>query len=118
MLKVNRIIEHEGYNVPTYLHNDVALMFLLTPLVFSPAVAQIRVAETGTVIPGGTLATVSGWGNTQKGGSPLKFCKSLLFLLLIWRHAGKPMKASIQLLKAWYVPVTLKMEELDLVKET
>lgn len=67
---VERIIEHESYNVPTYLHNDVAVMFLSTPLTFSLTIAPIRLAEMGDIVPGGTIATVSGWGNTEEGGSP------------------------------------------------
>lgn len=69
LFQVSRIIEHEAYNVPTYIHNDVALMFLATPLTFGAAVQPIQLAEMGEIIANGTLATVSGWGNTEQGGS-------------------------------------------------
>lgn len=69
LFTVNRIIEHESYNVPTYLHNDVALMFLTSALTFGSTVQPIRLPEMDEIIPSGTLATVSGWGTTEYEGS-------------------------------------------------
>lgn len=68
LIPLSRIIEHEAYNVPTYLHNDVGLMFLSTPLTFGPTVQPINLPEMNQIIPGGTPATVSGWGNLEYGG--------------------------------------------------
>lgn len=66
---VARIIEHDSYNVPTYLTNDIALMFLASALTFGSGIQPITLPPQGEIIQGGTIATVSGWGATEQGGS-------------------------------------------------
>lgn len=67
---VNRIIEHEDYNVPIYFDNDVALMFLASPLTFSSGIQPVNLPPHGFVVPHGTDARVSGWGALSQGGAP------------------------------------------------
>lgn len=67
---VRRIIEHENYNVPIYFDNDVALMFLESPLTFGSGIQAIAMPPQGLVVEHGTDARVSGWGALSQGGSP------------------------------------------------
>jgi len=68
LIEVRRIIEHENYNVPIYFDNDVALLFLATPLVFGPGIQPVTLPEQGYVVPHGTDSRVSGWGALSQGG--------------------------------------------------
>jgi len=67
---VRRIIEHEDYNVPIYFDNDIALMFLESPLTFGAGIQAITLPPQGQIVAHGTDSRVSGWGALQQGGSP------------------------------------------------
>lgn len=70
IVPVRRIVEHEDYNVPIYFDNDVALMFLESPLAFRTGIQAITLPDQGYIVPHGTDARTSGWGALQQGGSP------------------------------------------------
>lgn len=64
---VENIVMHEEYN-PALTENDIALIFLSTPLSFNRV--TIGAATLATNQPKvGSLAVVSGWGTTSEGGA-------------------------------------------------
>jgi secreted trypsin-like serine protease len=63
---VAQVVRHPDYNSAT-IENDVALLRLSAPFVFTPRVQPIEVA-TG-IPPAGSLAPVSGWGQTAPGSA-------------------------------------------------
>lgn len=71
---VSRAVIHPGYNSSTF-ENDIALLELSSPLILSAARRTAAVAlftpahrAAGLDAPG-TLALISGWGDTTEGGS-------------------------------------------------
>jgi trypsin len=71
---VSRAVIHPGYNSSTF-ENDIALLELSSPLVLSAARRTAAVAlftpahrAAGLDAPG-TLAIISGWGDTTEGGN-------------------------------------------------
>lgn len=66
---VNRIIEQEDYNVPIDFDNDIALMFLESPLTFGPGIQAIALPPQGFVVENGADARISGWGSLSQGGN-------------------------------------------------
>uniref|UniRef100_A0A1I8QDI6 Peptidase S1 domain-containing protein n=1 Tax=Stomoxys calcitrans TaxID=35570 RepID=A0A1I8QDI6_STOCA len=65
---VDKIVIHENYN-PALTDNDLALVFLSTPLAFNVS-NTIKPAELTEEEPkAGSKAFVSGWGTTSEGGA-------------------------------------------------
>jgi hypothetical protein len=62
---VAQIIKHPRFSWP---NNDVALLRLSSPVSFNGSVAPIEIASGD--YNSGTLAMVSGWGNTSPGSGP------------------------------------------------
>jgi secreted trypsin-like serine protease len=74
-LNVRRIIVHRAYNKPKEHDNDVALLELLGPLVFNDRTKPIELlwpADESRLADAGRQLTVTGWGATQEGGSPVR----------------------------------------------
>lgn len=65
LVPVKRIIEHEEYD-PVVTNNDVSLLILSRPLIFSSRVQPITLDQKEP--PVGAMATVSGWGTVSEGG--------------------------------------------------
>jgi len=66
---VTRYVMHPQYS-PSTFENDVALIFLDSPLDLSVSTAAaISMPAAGEQTPAGTTLTVSGWGTTRSGGS-------------------------------------------------
>lgn len=61
---------HANYSSNTML-NDVAILYFATPFTFNSAVGSIALAPQGSVFPGGTACTVSGYGTTSESTSLL-----------------------------------------------
>nr|CAD7397109.1 unnamed protein product [Timema poppensis] len=62
---VSQIINHASYNSRTY-DNDISLIRVATPFVFS---TTVRAISLGTAeLAAGTYTTVTGWGATVAGG--------------------------------------------------
>ncbi|MEL0147539.1 MAG: DUF1986 domain-containing protein [Actinomycetota bacterium] len=69
---VVEVVVHPNWDEASY-RNDVALLRLAEPLAFGPSVAPIRVPvsqDPNAWPPGGTAATISGWGSTEFEGDP------------------------------------------------
>ncbi|KAJ8918132.1 hypothetical protein NQ315_011589 [Exocentrus adspersus] len=66
-IKVCTIITSENYNADT-LDNDIAILKLCSPLVFSDRILPIALPETGEQLAAGSRALVSGWGYETEGG--------------------------------------------------
>ena len=64
---VAQVVMHPSYN-PFTADNDVALLRLSAPFVFTPRVQPIQVATADPAV--GTPAPVSGWGQTAASPSP------------------------------------------------
>nr|CAD7451901.1 unnamed protein product [Timema tahoe] len=63
---VSQIINHAGYNSQT-IDNDISLIRVATPFVFS---TTVRAISLGTAeLAAGTYTTVTGWGATRSGGA-------------------------------------------------
>jgi secreted trypsin-like serine protease len=74
-LNVRRIIVHRDYNRPKEHDNDVALLELLKPLMFDDKTKPIELlspADEQQLADPGRQLTVTGWGATQEGGSPVR----------------------------------------------
>ncbi|XP_060753667.1 suppressor of tumorigenicity 14 protein isoform X2 [Neoarius graeffei] len=69
MRTVKTIIPHENYNFLTY-DNDIALLELEEPLVFSSTVYPVCLPSSSRVFPPGTPCWVTGWGALREGGRP------------------------------------------------
>ncbi|XP_070543867.1 serine protease hepsin-like [Ptychodera flava] len=65
-LQVSRIIKHENYNDLTS-YNDVALMELSEPVVFTDQVQPVCLANTP--LADGSMCTITGWGDTENTGA-------------------------------------------------
>ncbi len=68
---VEEVISHSGFN--WNMNNDIALLKLTEPIVFSDDVQPISIICSDQVSAGaqdvGAMTTVTGWGNTSQGGS-------------------------------------------------
>ncbi|XP_061397821.1 trypsin zeta-like [Musca vetustissima] len=64
--RVSNIVMHEKYN-SSITDNDVALMFLSTPLPLD-GVTMAPIELSSETPPQGAKATISGWGTTSSGG--------------------------------------------------
>lgn len=74
-LNVRRIIVHRNYDRPKEHDNDVALLELLTPLTFDDKTKPIELlspVDEHLLADSGRELTVTGWGATQEGGSPVR----------------------------------------------
>lgn len=60
---VAKFIEHPKFN-SVNLDNDVAVVFLMTPLTFSSAINVISLAKDSDYLPAGTMVEASGYGST------------------------------------------------------
>jgi secreted trypsin-like serine protease len=72
---VRRIVVHRDYNKPKKHDNDVALLELFRPLVFNDRIGAIELlspADESRLTGAGQQLTVTGWGATQEGGSPVR----------------------------------------------
>lgn len=67
-IAVDQIIIHDDFDVgPEETANDIALLHLQTPLTFNADVQPICVTDGILPIPIGTVAIISGWGDTGAG---------------------------------------------------
>uniref|UniRef100_A0A182T724 trypsin n=1 Tax=Anopheles maculatus TaxID=74869 RepID=A0A182T724_9DIPT len=64
VVRVARIVEHPNYDDSTIDH-DYSLLELESELTFSDKVQPVALPEQDEQVEDGTMATVSGWGNTQ-----------------------------------------------------
>ncbi|XP_046718180.1 suppressor of tumorigenicity 14 protein homolog isoform X1 [Silurus meridionalis] len=65
---VKNIITHTDYNQMTY-DNDIALLELTEPLVFSSTVHPVCLPSNSHVFPPGMPCWVTGWGALREGGN-------------------------------------------------
>ncbi|KAG8454493.1 hypothetical protein GDO86_000929 [Hymenochirus boettgeri] len=66
--KIFRIHKHPFYNVYT-LDNDVALLELPSPLLFTNLIKPICLPDTSHIFIDGTKCFITGWGSTKEGGA-------------------------------------------------
>jgi secreted trypsin-like serine protease len=69
ILKVEKIIKHEGYDSSKSNANDIALMKLTEKIVFTDEIQPPCIPEKTIGSLDGMMATVTGWGTTRQGGS-------------------------------------------------
>lgn len=67
MREVKTIITHEDYNQMTF-DNDIAVLELKEPLVFSSTVHPVCLPSSSHVFPPGMPCWVTGWGAVREGG--------------------------------------------------
>lgn len=67
LTKVTDVITHEAYNPRTF-ENDICVLQVETPFVFSAKVDQVNLPLTGKLIPDGAIATVTGYGAQKEDG--------------------------------------------------
>ncbi|XP_030591273.1 transmembrane protease serine 9-like [Archocentrus centrarchus] len=65
---VTQIIKHPNYNSVTS-DNDIALLKLSSPVNFTPYIAPVCLAASGSTFYSGTNTWVTGWGDTGSGVS-------------------------------------------------
>ncbi|XP_063385531.1 trypsin, alkaline C-like [Cydia fagiglandana] len=66
--QVSRLNLHGGYNRNT-LDNDIAIIQLATPAIFSDTVGVVSIGGPNYNLPDGTPVTTIGWGALSSGGS-------------------------------------------------
>lgn len=66
---VSRMLEHEQYNSPVSLNNDIGLLFLTEALAYGDGVQPVALPQQGQWIAAGTISQVTGWGALSQGGS-------------------------------------------------
>ncbi|TDG51077.1 hypothetical protein AWZ03_002440 [Drosophila navojoa] len=62
--RIRRIIPHEHFNLPTHMNNDIALIQLQDPLIFSDTIKPIPIVSPMDDVPTLAQLFVSGWGST------------------------------------------------------
>ncbi|XP_049961974.1 trypsin-1-like [Schistocerca serialis cubense] len=67
LIHVSEFVFRDNYHYD-YI-NDVALIKLVQPLTLGPTVQPVPLPEQGQQTPGGTIATVVGWGATESESS-------------------------------------------------
>ncbi|KAJ0171767.1 hypothetical protein K1T71_012530 [Dendrolimus kikuchii] len=67
MSLVSDMIWHPGFNYAT-MDNDVAILWLATPLTFNGVVAPIEMFQAGEEVTDGDITVVTGWGHISEGG--------------------------------------------------
>lgn len=77
-VKVANIIKHKGFSQRT-LHNDVAILKLASPVKYSKTVRPVCLAPYGANVPGGTTATVTGWGMLSHVGPRPSILQEITF---------------------------------------
>lgn len=68
IISVTRMLEHEDYNVPVGINNDIGLLFLAEAIEFGPTVQPVGLPTQGDRVAVGSVALVSGWGALTEGG--------------------------------------------------
>ncbi|EDW00759.1 GH21062 [Drosophila grimshawi] len=63
-VRVRQIIRHEQFNAPTLMNNDIAMVLLQQPLIFSPSIQPIEIVAPVDMVPAKAQLFVSGWGST------------------------------------------------------
>lgn len=69
VVQVVRAIEHEDYNIPYNLNNDIALLYLETALPLSRSIRAVQLPYPGQETYTGVHATISGWGTIEQGAN-------------------------------------------------
>lgn len=70
-LKVKRVIVHSQYGFPILDNNDIALVELEKPLVFSPQIQPLCLPDPSICLPHGMKCAATGWGVTDKFGTQI-----------------------------------------------
>nr|AAF74732.1 trypsin precursor AiT6 [Agrotis ipsilon] len=65
---VSQLVLHAGYS-PATLDNDVAIVRLAQPAVYSNVIQPARIPGSNYDLPDNTLLTTVGWGSLTSGGS-------------------------------------------------
>lgn len=65
--KVKRVVRHRGFDSRT-LYNDVAVLTMETPVVFTKTVRPICLPSGSSRKYNGLTGTVIGWGSLREGG--------------------------------------------------
>ncbi|ALC42239.1 CG13430 [Drosophila busckii] len=64
-VRIKRIIPHEHFNLPTHMNNDIALLLLQRPLVYSRDIQAIQLVHPTDYVAPHAQLFVSGWGSTN-----------------------------------------------------
>ncbi|XP_067002693.2 trypsin II-P29 [Anabrus simplex] len=100
LIPVSKVIRHEGYNPSNNYIHDIAVLKLSQPLQWSqniqPVVLPLELEDT----PGGTPATVIGWGLPYTGGSVMQYLQTVDIVVYSDEdcgkaHGGKPHSSNI-----------------------
>ncbi|KAI5641089.1 trypsin domain-containing protein [Phthorimaea operculella] len=65
---LTRIINHEYYDRPLSLNNDVSVVFLRESVVFGATIQPIKLAGKNYDLPDNAIVTTIGWGALASGG--------------------------------------------------
>jgi len=65
---IERVVNHPEYSKPIDWNNDIALVEMNRPVIFTDSIRPLCLPSPDLVIPAGTPCVVSGWGRTRKGG--------------------------------------------------
>ncbi|XP_057305015.1 chymotrypsin B-like isoform X1 [Hydractinia symbiolongicarpus] len=64
--KVTKMIRHRRYDQPTIFNNDIAIMKLDKPAMFTPNVQPVCLPRQNEVVGVGKLCYIAGWGRTLR----------------------------------------------------
>lgn len=65
---VEKVIVHEDYAKPVDFNNDIALIYLKYPVVYSKSIQPISLPQPKQQLPANTTLIVSGWGYRMEEG--------------------------------------------------
>ncbi|XP_037094956.1 chymotrypsin-like elastase family member 2A [Syngnathus acus] len=84
-----RIITHEGYNI-LLSRNDIALIKLSTPVVFSDTIMPSCLPQRDAVLPHGTACYITGWGRLSTEGAPADILQQALLPVINHDTCSQP----------------------------
>ncbi|XP_077460314.1 chymotrypsin-like elastase family member 2A [Stigmatopora argus] len=98
--KAAQIITHEDYNM-MLSRNDIALVKLSTPVVFSDTMMSSCLPQRNSILPNGMACYITGWGRLSTDGIPADILQQALLPVIDHNTCSQP--------NWWGVLVTNKM---------
>ncbi|XP_068083814.1 trypsin-like [Anabrus simplex] len=100
VVSVYKAIYHPNYSEENNYENDIAVLQLMTPLTFNGMIQPVKLPEEMQETPGGTSATLIGWGYPYSGGMVMPTLQMVELQVYsdedcLKAHSGRPHSSNI-----------------------